>query len=313
MIMRAFFIFSMLLALGFYSDAQDIIHKYTGETIEATVVDISPGVIKYKKYSDSQGPIYSIAREQVEQIVYADGKITRFEKEVKQEELPEERSLDTIVRQSPTFGWHLGLGVSSILGDILGAKPLMASSIGASFVLPVGQNNTIMFGLDLLSVGCGLDDFIIYDFSENRWEFSGAREDLGYISLVVMDRIFLNAKRSFFLEGGGYGSFLMNASFSAQAEVYSLQGAQIDEGSYTEDWTYLYKAFDFGFTVGLGGRIPLGKSGKWHITAEARCYYGLTNIIDPDNASLAGMEGYSESNIFGLVLVGVDIPTTKTD
>ena len=313
MIMRAFLIFFVLIAFGFLSSAQDIIHKYTGETLEVTIVDISPGVIKYKKYGDPQGPVFSIAREQVEQIVYADGKVTRFEKEEKLEELPADTIPKKLVRPSPTFGWHLGMGASSIYGDIDGVKAKLASTIGASFVLPTGQNNTVLFGIDIYSVGCGLVDFHLYDDSDNRWEFTGASEDLGYISLSVMDRMYLNKKRNYFVEGGGYGSFLTSAIFNAQAEVYNSQGTKIDEGSYTENWTHLYKAFDFGLMAGFGGRIPLGKSGKWHLTAEARFYYGLTNIFDLDNIPVSGTIDYRESNIFGLLLVGVDIPTRTKD
>jgi hypothetical protein len=311
--MRAFFFFFLLLIPGFLLQAQDIIYRNTGETIEATIVDISPGVIKYKKYGDQQGPVYSIAREQVEMIIYADGKITRFEKEEEQEELPEAGSQKPIIRPSPTFGWHLGFGPSSIYGDIENAKARLASTIGASFVLPTGQNNTVMFGVDILSVGCGLRDFRLFDDDDNRWEFSEASEDMGYISLLVMDRIYLNVKRNYFLEGGGYGSFLLNASFNAQAEVYNVQGTLIDEGPYSEDWTTFYKMFDLGLAAGLGGRIPLGKNGKWHITAEARIYYGLTNIFDLDNISMSGIIDYRESNIFGLLLIGVDIATRSKD
>jgi len=311
--MRAFLIFSLLLIPGFLLQAQDIIYRHTGETIEATIVDISPGVIKYRKFDKPQGKVYSIAREDVAQIVYASGKITHFKKDEKPDKLPETMNREPMVRPSPTFGWHIGFGPSSIYGDIENAKARLASTIGASFVLPTGQNNTVMFGVDILSIGCGLRDFRLYDDDDNRWEFSEASEDLGYISLLVMDRIYLNVKRNYFLEGGGYGSFLLNASFNAQAEVYNVQGTLIDEGPYSDNWTTLYKMFDLGLAAGLGGRIPLGKNGKWHITAEARFYYGLTNIFNLDNISMSGIIDYRESNIFGLLLIGVDIATRSKD
>jgi hypothetical protein len=59
----------------------------------------------------------------------------------------------------------------------------------------------------------------------------------------------------------------------------------------------------------MGGRIPLDKNNKWHLTAGVRFYYGLTNIAD---IQIPGFESYSEYNIFGLVFVGVDIATRSS-
>jgi hypothetical protein len=101
----------------------------------------------------------------------------------------------------------------------------------------------------------------------------------------------------------------MNATFSGNDEVVNSSGATIDNMSFTETFVDFYKSFDFGLAVGLGGRIPLDKNRKWHLTAGVRFYYGLTNIVDPDAAILIGFADYQESNIFGLVFVGLDIPT----
>jgi hypothetical protein len=310
--LRVFFLILIFVASGYVAGAQDIIYKRSGESIEALIVDISPGVVKYKKFDKPHGSVYSIARDQVEKITYQNGKTVSFEEE--EREPPVEQ--DSVVLKpkfSPVLGWHLGMGASSLNGDIVDAKALLASSLGASLTLPIGRNNSLLVGVDILSVGCGIKDFPAYDNDNNRWEFTKASEDLGYISLLVTDRFFLNSGRNYYIEGGGYGSFLMNANFNADAEVFSPQGVLIDSGPYTEELNSIYKSFDFGLVAGLGGRIPLGKSAKWHITAGARFYYGLTNIVDEDVATVLathlGLQDYRESNIFGLIFLGVDIPT----
>ena len=63
------------------ASGQDIIKKHNGETIEVFIVDISPGVIKYRKFDKPHGSVYSIARDQVEKITYQNGKTVSFEEE----------------------------------------------------------------------------------------------------------------------------------------------------------------------------------------------------------------------------------------
>lgn len=296
------------MMMGFHTRAQDIIHKHSGETIEATIVDISPGVIKYRKFNDAQGPVYSIAREQVEMIIYASGKTTRFEKEEKQEKLPEAGTLEPMVRPSPILGWHIGIGPSSIYGDIAGARARLASAVGAEFLLPFGKNNGVLLGADVLSLGCNYEDIDEILNDGTRVVITNSSEDLGYLSILIGDRYFLNDGRNYYLEGGVYGSFLMNAFISGDAEITDTSGL-VTSGSFNDQLFDYYKAYDLGMLAGVGGRIPLGASKKWHLLVGARFYYGLTNIWDLEN--IPGSDDYTESNIFGFVFVGIDILTRK--
>jgi hypothetical protein len=310
---RAFTVFLLLLFCISFTYGQDIIKKHNGETIEALIVDISPGVIKYRKFDKPHGSVYSIARDQVEQITYQNGKTVVFEEEEKSDRPVKQDTTIKPPRPSPVFGWYLGMGGSSLYGDIEGAKMQLASTIGATLALPVGKNNTILLGFDILSLGCAFEDIDLTLDDGTRVEISNANEDLGYLGLVVMDRYFFNTKMNYFIEGGGYGSFLVNANYSGEATVTDPQGF-VENGTFSEQINDFYRAYDFGLLAGIGGRIPLGKSAKWHILMEARFYYGLTDIADPDPAIWGlGWEDYRESNIFGLILVGVDIPTRSQD
>jgi len=299
------FIFLFLLA-GFSAGAQDIIQKHNGETIEALVIDISPGVIKYRKFSQPNGPVFSIAREQVDRIMYESGKTVTFESEEKTTRPVDQDPAIAHVKPSPTFGWHLGVGGSDLYGDISGNKMQLASAIGATFSLPVGKNNTILLGVDILSLGCRFEDIDITYDDGSRIVITNSNEDLGYLSVLAMDRFFLNGNRNYYIEGGGYGSFLMNAATSGEAEITDTNGV-VTSGTFNEKIFEYYKPYDFGLAVGVGGRVPLDKNKKWHLTAGARFYYGLTNIID--DSFVTGLDGYRESNIFGLIFIGVDIPT----
>ncbi len=308
MVIRIIFSIVILFLALLPSASQDIIQKYSGEKIEVLIVDISPGVIKYRKFDQQQGPVFSIAREQVEKIIYENGKITTFEqKEITEKSYKNEQDTNR-AKPPPTFGWHIGFGASDLYGDILGSKIQLASAIGVSFTLPVGRNNTFFLEADVLSLGCGFEDMDIIFDDGTRLVITDANEDLGYLGLLIMDRFFFNANRNYFIEGGVYGSFLVNASTAGNAEITDTSGV-VTSGAFEDDLLDLYKSYDFGLALGFGGRIPLDKKGKWHLTAGARFYYGLTNIAD---ISFPGFEDYSESNIYGLIFVGVDIPTRSS-
>lgn len=288
-------------------DAQDIIFKKNGEEIQSIIVDVTSGVVKYKKFELQDGPVYSIAREQVEKIAYESGKTVNYETPEEEEQIIEEVPQQPI-SPSSTFGWHIGFGSSKIIGDIIKSKWQMASTIGASFNLAVGSTSSFIFGLEILSVGCGLEDEAFYDSDTTYYEITNWRQDMGYIGLEALYRQYFNRGRNYFAELGLYGSFLISAQEEGDAVITKINGIS-NSGTFQDDLVAFYHPFDYGIAVGAGGRIPLGESKKWHITLGARFYYGLQNIFDYNSF---GLPEITESNIYGLILVGADIPTKSS-
>lgn len=72
--------FSLLIVvlLGFSSYAQDQILKKDGKKINCKVTEIGISEIKYYSQDNLQGPLYSISKEQVQMIVYENGKKELF-------------------------------------------------------------------------------------------------------------------------------------------------------------------------------------------------------------------------------------------
>ena len=64
---------SLIVFLATNAFAQDIIVKKDGSTIMSKVLEIGTSEIKYKKFSNQQGPIYTIARSDVMAINYENG------------------------------------------------------------------------------------------------------------------------------------------------------------------------------------------------------------------------------------------------
>ena len=68
---------ALLLLLSIFSlavtQAQDIIIKKTGEEINAKVLELTPDIIKYKRFDYQEGPTISILKAEVFMIKYANG------------------------------------------------------------------------------------------------------------------------------------------------------------------------------------------------------------------------------------------------
>lgn len=65
------------------SNAQDVIVKKDNSTILSKVIKISPTEIEYKKWSNLDGPIYTINKSEVSSINYQNGEIDKFDKQTK--------------------------------------------------------------------------------------------------------------------------------------------------------------------------------------------------------------------------------------
>lgn len=68
--------FTLVSALSF---SQDVIVKKTGDTIEVKIIEITSSLIKYKKFSQLDGPLRNIEIINVREIQYEDGEIESFE------------------------------------------------------------------------------------------------------------------------------------------------------------------------------------------------------------------------------------------
>jgi hypothetical protein len=71
--MRRLLLFFFGTLLPFSVFAQDVIHKNDSTTLEARVQEIGEAEIKYKKFSNPDGPTYTVKKSEVSYIVYQNG------------------------------------------------------------------------------------------------------------------------------------------------------------------------------------------------------------------------------------------------
>lgn len=71
--MKKLFILLVSLLFGYVMSAQDIITKNDGTDIQAKVLEVEQSQVKYKKYSNLEGPTYTISISDILMITYENG------------------------------------------------------------------------------------------------------------------------------------------------------------------------------------------------------------------------------------------------
>jgi hypothetical protein len=72
---KYFLLFMLVMVAMLYSKGQDIIHKNDTSTIRAKILEVGVNEIKFKKYDNPDGPIYTIKKADVSIIVYENGNV----------------------------------------------------------------------------------------------------------------------------------------------------------------------------------------------------------------------------------------------
>ena len=92
--MRARLVLMAILLLGLNGIvvSQDVILKKDNTTIVSKVLEINTTEIKYKKWSNQDGPIYSISRSEVTRITYQNGEVEKFNDNVAPAPTPQQQT-----------------------------------------------------------------------------------------------------------------------------------------------------------------------------------------------------------------------------
>jgi len=103
---RLFFLLAAIMLFAAYPDAksQDLIILKTGDEIQALVSEVGLDVVKYKKYENPDGPVYTIQKEKIFMIKYANGSKDVFnEAETPVVETPQNPATITPVPTGPQY------------------------------------------------------------------------------------------------------------------------------------------------------------------------------------------------------------------
>jgi hypothetical protein len=121
----------VLLVMAFPSvvHAQDIIYKTDNKIIEAEVLKVSDSRVEYKRFSDPDGPTYTILRKQVKMIIYQNGERVVFKQPA--QEPPKQKQEPEPVQQEAA----LAPAAYSVVSYANARSLLLAENINSAIVV----------------------------------------------------------------------------------------------------------------------------------------------------------------------------------
>jgi len=165
------------------SFSQDIIHRYNGEKIPSKVIEINTNEVKYKDFDNQDGPIYTIEKKFIKQIVYQNGKIEKYDKKHYDSEDAE---------------WYHDNRKNALKFSFFG--PFAGySEISYERNIKVGQSYEISLG----AIGLGKNEFL-NKFENIRYDQRGVFVSGGYKFSNMPSFIFFGKPRQKHLFHGSY-------------------------------------------------------------------------------------------------------------
>jgi hypothetical protein len=133
---NALLIFIAIFTFNF-AHGQDKVFLKSGENIEAKILEINIDVVKYKKFTNLDGPTFTIIKSDIHMVIYENGESEIFKNELINNEVSLNKSDENMFTKgqrdaSLYYKGYKGAGTgtlfSSILSPILGLIPAIATS-----------------------------------------------------------------------------------------------------------------------------------------------------------------------------------------
>jgi len=135
-------IFLFLLSFfGLALYAQDIIVLHTGETIEAIVQEINTDSVRYKRYSNPNGPTYIVMKADIVVIRYANGDTETFVAENRRRTSDNYYNYNNFTTGGRVATWAI--------------NAFLVPGLGSYFVMQDWVGGSIMMGLSILGLTLG--------------------------------------------------------------------------------------------------------------------------------------------------------------
>ncbi|WP_069658525.1 hypothetical protein [Arcticibacter eurypsychrophilus] len=80
---KTIYLLTISLLFSFHAFSQDKIYKKNGDIVEAKVIEIAESEIKYKVFTDQDGPIYSVDKDRISKIIYHNGREETYQNSLK--------------------------------------------------------------------------------------------------------------------------------------------------------------------------------------------------------------------------------------
>ena len=156
-----------MLFVGINLYAQDVIVKQDGSTIMAKVLEVETTVVKYKKWSNQDGPTYTIKKSELISINYANGEKDVFSVAKVEDEsdfaefFNTQKDIGKAINNSVSEAAYISsAGRGKIIGGaltfVLVGVPCLATGIAGFAVDASTTFSGIMLGLGVTGIGVGI-------------------------------------------------------------------------------------------------------------------------------------------------------------
>jgi hypothetical protein len=198
---KPFIIFIILFISFLTSFSQDKIYRQNGEIIKAKVLEIGTSEVKYKDFSNLDGPVYVIETERIKKIEFENGKIEKFNFTIGDKEL---------------YGNQLHKAVKfDFLGPLLGY-----AQFGFEKSIAPGRGYELTLGI----IGLGKSQSLEYYYgnglkSENKNQF-GIVVSAGYKFNKLPDFLFGKTRMTHLLQGAYAKPIIYLGNYSENKVAY---------------------------------------------------------------------------------------------
>ncbi len=122
-------VFITILTFNF-AQGQDKVFLKSGENIEAKILEINLDDVKYKKYSNLEGPTFTIIKSDIHMVIYENGESEIFKNELNKsdENMFSKGQRDASLYYKGYKGAGTGTLFTSLLSPIVGLIPAIATS-----------------------------------------------------------------------------------------------------------------------------------------------------------------------------------------
>lgn len=229
--------------------AQDVIVKKDGSTILSKVMEINDAEIKYKKWSNQDGPVYSIKRVEVSSINYQNGEVEKYSDEVTgssstNEVTPSSSISDLPVYTGDTLKTDYSWGLTLFLGENkLATDEEMRTILGkegfenyesARRMAKTARPFVIPALIGLVVGGCGLTDGYVEDnINAKTIGYLGAGVGIPcYVLMTVFSRVAVNKISDVVTEyNRGVEKHKKDVSFQVSPSIMASPNTQLQGNS----------------------------------------------------------------------------------
>lgn len=267
-----FLLFALLL-VGSSGFAQDKIIKKGGETLEVKILEIGPNEIKYKIFSEPEGPIFIMDKDRILEVVFENGRIEKYVSPLKDAEFYVDQKKRAVKMNflSPLMGY---------------------TQLAYEQNLKPGRSYEVSLGI----IGLGRNQELSYwDGTVKKEDQSGVFGSFGYKFIRVPDFTTNNQKYGHILQGFYVKPEIMIGHFSNNGYNYNTQTVLKRKTTFGAALINIGKQWVFSdaFVIDLYGGVGYALKNRSDNNSDyydynGRLYGAITGTDDADFAFSGG-------------------------